>query len=173
MTRHRLQRKPPPARRGVSATTVALVAAILLALWAGVKAPKASPADRLVVDPASGLAISGFDPVAYFTENKAVLGRPDVELTQNAAVWRFRNTGNRAAFAQNPEVYAPQFGGYDPVAIEREASVPGHPQIWAVSGERLYLFYNSRARAAFLENPARVLENATRKWPAVARTLAR
>ena len=173
MTRQRLQRKPLAARRRLPISTVVLLAAILLALWAGIKAPKASPADRLVVDPASGLAISGFDPVAYFTENKAVLGRPDIELTQNAAVWRFRNTGNRAAFAQNPEVYAPQFGGYDPVAIEREASVPGHPQIWAVAGERLYLFYNSKARAAFLENPGRVLESATRKWPAVARTLAR
>jgi hypothetical protein len=173
MTRHRLQRKPLPARRGVSVTTVALVAAILLALWAGIKAPKAAPADRLVVDPASGLAISGFDPVAYFTENKALLGRPDVELTQNDAVWRFRNVGNRAAFAEHPEVYAPQFGGYDPVAIERETSVAGHPQIWAVAGERLYLFYDAKARAVFLQNPGRVLENATRKWPAVARTLAR
>lgn len=153
--------------------TLALVAAILLALCAGIKAPQASPADRLVVDPTTGLAISGFDPVAYFTENKAVLGRPDLELTQNDAVWRFRNVGNRAAFAEHPEVYSPQFGGYDPVAIEREASVAGHPQIWAVAGERLYLFYNAKARAAFLDNPGRVLESAVRKWPAVARTIGR
>lgn len=153
--------------------TVALVAAILLALCAGIQTPSASPTDRLVVNPASGLAISGFDPVAYFTESRAVTGRPDIELTQNDAVWRFRNVGNRAAFAEHPEVYSPQFGGYDPVAIEREASVPGHPQIWAVAGERLYLFYNAKARAVFLDNPARVLESAARKWPAVARTIGR
>jgi len=173
MTRQRQQRKPPAARRGLPLSTLALVAAILLALWAGIKAPHASPADRLVVNPASGLAISGFDPVAYFTENKAVIGRPDIELTQNDAVWRFTNIGNRAAFAEHPEVYSPQFGGYDPVAIEREASVAGHPQIWVVSGERLYLFYDTKARAAFLDNPGRVLESATRKWPAVARTIGR
>lgn len=173
MTRQRLQRKPTAARRGIPMATVALVAAILLALWAGIQTPRASPADRLVVNPASGLAISGFDPVAYFTENKAVLGRPDIEFTQNDAVWRFDNVGNRAAFAEHPEVYSPQFGGYDPVAIDREASVPGHPQIWAVAGERLYLFYDAKARAAFLDNPGRVLESAARKWPAVARTIGR
>ena len=57
--------------------------------------------------------------------------------------------------------------------IDREASVPGHPLIWAVSGERLYLFYNEKSRAAFLKNPVRIIESATRKWPEVARTVGR
>lgn len=173
MTRQRQQRKPPAPRSGLPLSTLALVAAILLAMWVGIKAPQASPINRLVVNPVSGLAISGFDPVAYFTENRAVIGRPDIELTQNDAVWRFTNIGNRAAFAEHPEVYSPQFGGYDPVAIEREASVAGHPQIWAVSGDRLYLFYDAKARQKFLDNPGRVLERAARKWPAVARTIGR
>jgi len=171
MTSRRPQRKPPPARRRLPISTLALIAAILLALWAGTQAPKASQADRLVVNPASGLAISGFDPVAYFTAQKAILGRPDLELTLNGAVWRFLNEGNRAAFAAHPEVYTPQFGGYDPVAIERETSVPGHPEFWAVAGERLYLFYNARARAAFIDDTARIIDSATRKWPEVARTI--
>lgn len=173
MTTRRPQRKPPARRSRLPLTNWALAAAICLAVWAGIQAPNASPTDRLVVNPASGLAISGFDPVAYFTQGTAVLGRPDLELTQNGAVWRFHNEGNRAAFAEHPEVYTPQFGGYDPVAIDRDASVPGHPQIWAVAGERLYLFYNDRARAAFLDNPDRVVDSAQRKWPDVARTIAR
>lgn len=173
MTSRRPQRKPPAGRGRIPISNVALAAAICLAVWAGIQTPNASPTDRLVVNPASGLAISGFDPVAYFTQQKAVLGRPDIELSQNGAVWRFLNEGNRAAFAQHPEVYTPQFGGYDPVAIEREASVPGHPQIWAVAGERLYFFYNDRARAAFLGDPARIVEGAGRKWPDVARTIGR
>ncbi len=171
MTRPRQQRKPPPPRPRLPISTLALIAAILLALWAGTQAPKASPADRLVVNPASGLAISGFDPVAYFSETKAIQGRPDLELTQNGAVWRFLNEGNRAAFIDRPEVYTPQFGGYDPVAIERETSVPGHPEIWAIAGERLYLFYNAKAREAFLHDTSRIIESATRKWPDVARTI--
>jgi YHS domain-containing protein len=173
MTTRRPQRKPPARRRRMPFANLALAAAICLSVWAGIQTPSASTTDRLVVNPASGLAISGFDPVAYFAQHDAVLGRPELELTQNGAVWRFHNEGNRAAFAEHPEVYTPQFGGFDPVAIDREASVPGHPEIWAVAGERLYLFYNDRARAAFLDNPGRFVESAGRKWPDVARTIAR
>ena len=173
MTTRRPQRKPPTKGSRLPITHWARAAAVCLAIWAGIQAPNASPTDRLVVNPANGLAISGFDPVAYFTAQKAILGRPDIELTQNGAVWRFLNEGNRGAFVEHPEVYTPQFGGYDPVAIDREASVPGHPQIWAVAGERLYLFYNDKARAAFLDNPGRIVDSAARKWPDVARTIGR
>ena len=71
----------------------------------------------VVVNPATGLAISGVDPVGYFTDGKPVFGRPDVELTYDGTVWRFENEGNRAAFKADPDVYMPRFGGYDPVAI--------------------------------------------------------
>jgi hypothetical protein len=60
-------------------------------------------------------------------------------LRLDGAVWRFRNEGNRAAFAEHPEVYLPRFGGYDAVAIARGVSVPGHPLFWTITGERLYL----------------------------------
>ncbi|MGH6726036.1 MAG: YHS domain-containing (seleno)protein [Pseudolabrys sp.] len=129
--------------------------------------------DPLVVDAHTGLAISGFDPVAYFTDAKPKFGRPDLELRMDGAVWRFQNEGNRAAFAEHPEVYTPCFGGFDPVAIARGASVPGHPLFWAVTGERLYLFYSAEARAAFLADPGRIIERAMRNWPEVARSIAR
>ena len=129
--------------------------------------------EPVVVDPASGLAISGFDPVAYFSRGEPVLGRPELELGLGGVVWRFNNVGNRAAFAERPDVYAPQFGGYDPVAIGRGASVAGHPQIWAISGERLYLFYDDAARSDFLADPARIIERANQKWPGVAHGIAR
>ena len=79
-------------------------------------------------------------------------------MRRDDAVWRFRNEGNRAAFAEHPEVYTPRFGGYDPVAIARGASVPGHPLFWSVTGERLYLFYSAEARAAFLAEPGNIIE---------------
>jgi len=133
--------------------------------------PGPASADPLVVNVGSGLAISGFDPVAYFSENAPRFGRADLELNQGGGVWRFRNEGNRAAFSDHPEVYTPRFGGYDPVAVARGASVPGHPQIWAVRGDRLYLFYDDQARAAFLAEPGRIIDTAERKWPAVARAM--
>ena len=145
-----------------------------IAIFGGILASPAvlaSPNDRIVVDAHSGLAISGFDPVAYFTEGKPKVGRPTTELRLDAAVWRFRNEGNRAAFAEHPQVYTPRFGGYDPVALARGALVPGHPLFWSVTGERLYLFYDEEARAAFLADPGRFIALATRKWPAVARSV--
>ncbi len=153
-----------------------LAALVAFCMGAGIMTPQASRAstdDRLVINLDTGLAISGFDPVAYFSANRPALGQPEFELTQNGTVWRFLNEGNRAAFAEHPEVYTPRFGGYDPVAIDRGASVPGHPLIWAVAGERLYLFYNDNARTEFLANPGRIIESATRKWPEVARGIAR
>jgi hypothetical protein len=129
--------------------------------------------DRQVVNAHTGLAISGVDPVAYFTERKPRFGRPDMELSLGGSVWRFRNEGNRAAFAEHPEVYRPRFGGYDAVAVARGASVPGHPFVWAVSDGRLYLFYSEEARAAFLADPGGIIEAAERKWPDVARSIGR
>jgi hypothetical protein len=162
------------AGAGRLAAVVAVTAAVVLGV--GIMAPqwaRATPEDRLVVNPDTGLAISGFDPVAYFSRKQAVLGKSDFELSQNGAVWRFANEGNRAAFAERPDIYTPRFGGYDPVAINRGVSVPGHPQIWAVAGERLYLFYDVKARTEFLASPGRIIESAVRKWPEVARTVAR
>ena len=147
---------------------------IALGLCAGILAPPALQAaeDPVVVNSHSGLAISGFDPVAYFTDGQAQIGRADLELRVDGIVWRFVNEGNRAAFQDHPEVYTPRFGGYDPVALARGNSVPGHPLLWAVTGQRLYLFYSEEARAAFLADPGRYIEAAMRKWPAVARTIA-
>ena len=151
------------------------LAALALAVLTGFFAPAiwAAPSDRIVVDAHTGLAISGFDPVAYFTEAKPNFGRPDLELRLDATVWRFHNEGNRAAFAEHPEVYTPRFGGYDPVAVARGTSVPGHPLFWTVTGERLYLFYSEDARAEFLADPGGVIARAERKWPEVARGIAR
>lgn len=100
-----------------------------------------------------------------------MFGRPELELNLDGAVWRFSNEGNRGAFAKHPEVYSPRFGGYDPVAIGRGRSVPGHPLIWVVVGQRLYLFYSEQTRASFLADPGRIIDTAERKWPEVARNL--
>jgi hypothetical protein len=164
MTARRQQRKPP----------ISLRLLLGVALACGIFAPGALPAatdNQLAVNRDTGLAISGFDPVAYFTESKAEFGRPEIELNLDGVVWRFTNEGNRGAFAAHPEVYAPRFGGYDPVAITSDRSVQGHPLIWVVVGQRLYLFYSEKARAAFLADPGRIIDTAERKWPNVSRAI--
>jgi hypothetical protein len=127
--------------------------------------------ERVVSDPHSGLAINGFDPVGYFTDAAAKFGRADIEERYAGAVWRFRNTGNRAAFVAHPDIYMPQFGGYDPVGIAAGKSVAGHPLHWAIRGQRLYLFYDAQTRASFLADADRIIADAERRWPAVEKTL--
>jgi YHS domain-containing protein len=121
----------------------------------------------------TGLAIDGFDPVAYFVDGRPRAGRADLELRSGGANWRFANEGNMAAFAADPDVYAPQFGGHDPVAVVRGAATPGHPELWLIADGHLYLFYSEEARSAFARDPDTAIEAAERHWPGVARTVPR
>jgi hypothetical protein len=129
-------------------------------------------AEPVVVDHHTGLAIGGFDPVAYFVEAEAVPGKGEFEYALADTAWRFRNEGNRAAFVDNPEVYMPRFGGYDPVAVAREVGVPGNPRLWLIVEDRLYLFYSPEARTAFAGNFKTIVETATRNWPSVQATIS-
>jgi hypothetical protein len=154
---------------------MALITAVL-----AVSPTSAAPADRIaattervVINRHTGLAIDGFDPVAYFVDGAPQQGRAELELRAAGATWRFRNEGNRAAFAAAPDVYAPRFGGHDPISIGRGASAPGHPSLWLIAENRLYLFYGAEARAVFARDTGTAIEAAERNWPAVQRTLVR
>ncbi len=166
MTSSRLRRKPRGrglrfCRRGGNAFLLAV------ALWAGFGplAPGvAATADWIVVDPNSGLAISGFDPVAYFTDGAALPGKGEFEQSFGGTVWRFRSAGNLAAFAANPDVYMPRFGGYDPVRVAHGVSVAGNPRLWLINGERLYLFYTPEDRTEFANDADQVSATADSEW---------
>ena len=132
----------------------------------------ASTTERVVVNRYSGIAIAGFDPVAYFTESMALQGLPDFEARESGAVWRFRNEGNRASFVAHPEIYGPQFGGYDPIDVARGVTLAGNPRFFVVSGQRLYLFGIEANRDAFTAHPERFLKDATARWPALEQGLA-
>lgn len=132
----------------------------------------AATTERVVVDRHTGLAIYGIDPVAYFTDRKPVNGRADFEYRHAGAIWRFANEGNRAAFARDPDVYMPRFGGFDPVGVSKGLSTAGYPQLWVVYDERLYLFYTENARQAFVANPTVVLAAAAARWADVKGDLA-
>ena len=95
------------------------------------------------------MRIYGVDPVAYFTDGKPVVGRAEFEHRHAGAIWRFDNEGNRAAFAADPDVYMPRFGGYDPVGIARGVSTAGFPELWVVF-ERAALSLLYRRRPADL-----------------------
>jgi len=133
---------------------------------------RAATTERIVVDRHTGLAIYGVDPVAYFTDRRVVVGRPEFEYRHAGATWRFGNEGNLGAFKADPDVYMPRFGGYDPVSIGRGVSTGGFPGLWAVFEQRLYLFYTVEARRAFLANPKAVIAAATARWAGVKHELS-
>jgi hypothetical protein len=135
-------------------------------------AAQAATTERLVADRYTGLAIGGFDPVAYFTDARPVAGQPGFEVSEAGAIWRFRNEGNRAFFIAHPEIYGPQFGGYDPIDVARGVAFAGNPRFWLVAGQRLYLFGAAESRDAFAADPARVLREARQRWPNLQETLA-
>jgi hypothetical protein len=135
-------------------------------------AAQASTTERVVVNRYSGLAIEGFDPVAYFADARPRVGLEAFEASDSGAVWRFSNEGNRASFIAHPEIYGPQFGGYDPVDVARGVTYAGNPRFWLVSGERLYLFGREEHRDAFAADPVGVLREANSRWPQLEQDLA-
>ncbi len=165
MTAGRRQRKP-----GWLSAFLLISASLMVS--AGMSSPgRTATTERIVTDWHTGLAISGFDPVAYFVDAAAKPGRREIELRLAGTTWLFRNDGNRAAFASDPDVYMPRFGGYDPTAMARGVALPGHPDLWAIAKRRLYLFYTAAARDAFIADPDAVAEAAEEKWPDVQRVL--
>jgi YHS domain-containing protein len=171
MTAARRERKPGPgffsARAVFAAVGLALAAIGVVPLRAG-----AATTEVVVTDRYSGLAIYGYDPVAYFTDSAARPGRGEFELSYAGVVWRFCNEGNRAAFAANPEAYMPRFGGHDPMGIARGSPTPGHPELWLVVNDRLYLFFSDTARREFAKEADHDAAAAERRWPEVRSTLA-
>jgi hypothetical protein len=135
-------------------------------------AAHAATTERVVANRFTGLAINGFDPVAYFTDRLPMMGRPGFELSEAGVIWRFRNEGNRAVFVSDPQVYSPQFGGYDPVDVARGVVFAGNPQFWLIFEERLYLFGREKSRDDFAASPQRFLREAARRWPDLVETLA-
>ncbi|HEX4408934.1 MAG TPA: YHS domain-containing (seleno)protein [Xanthobacteraceae bacterium] len=146
-------------------------AGFIFILAAAPPTSRAAATEQIVVNWHTGLAIDGYDPVAFFTDGKPMAGRPDYELRHSGVTWRFTNIGNRAAFAAQPDIYMPQYGGYDPVGVSRGLAVAGNPNVWMITGERLFLFYDYGRRDKFASDPGRVTGAADRKWADIKRTL--
>ena len=154
-------------RRGRKMAGALGAAGVLLMSVALPDSVAAQTTERVVMDRHTGLAVYGFDPVGYFTHGHPLVGRSDVEFAFAGAVWRFRNSGNRAAFAARPDVYAPQFGGYDPADIARGVVTAGNPRFFVIAAQRLYLFSREDNRDAFAANPERFLYEVGKRWPAL------
>ncbi|SEO25049.1 YHS domain-containing (seleno)protein [Bradyrhizobium sp. OK095] len=146
-----------------------LVGIWMICSWLPVQA---ATTERIVVNRFSGVAIEGFDPVAYFVDGAAMQGSAEFEANLWGAVWRFRNEGNRASFLAHPEIYGPQYGGYDPVDIARGVAIAANPRFYVISAQRLYLFSREANRDAFAADPERFLYEVGKRWPALQEELS-
>ncbi len=116
-----------------------------------------------------GAAINGYDPVAYFTEGKPVMGRPGNSLVWKRAAWRFASAGNMAAFEANPRAYAPQYGGYCAYSMSLGQTATTEPDAWRIYEGKLYLIHNRRVRSIWAQDVAGNILRADAQWPAVLR----
>jgi len=120
----------------------------------------------------SGLALRGYDPVAYRLEKRAVAGLSDYETVHRGAVWRFVSAANREAFRDAPDVYEPAFAGFDAAAIAQGRAVETDPRHFAIVGSRLFLFRTPESRRSFVAD-ASLLKIAETRWLEVSRTISR
>src|SRR6478735_3893085 len=153
--------RPDPApgapRRRALTCTIALIAALAL------PAPgRAEPVGTRI----ELLTLNGFDPVSYFLEGGPLAGAARFELAWGGRVWRFANGANRAAFRDEPAAYAPRLAGFDAAGILEGRLVEADPLVFAVIGERLYLFRDAARRGRFLADPD-LARQAEAAWPAL------
>lgn len=112
-----------------------------------------------------GLAVHGYDAVAYFSEQQPVQGRAEFVARWHGVDWRFASREHQAAFAADPERYAPQYGGYCAFAVSRGTTADGDPLQWAVVRERLYLNNNAFAKALWDRDREASIAAGDINWP--------
>lgn len=152
----------PLSRTLAIASRAALVAASVLVLATGLHAQKVNTSW-------TGLAIDGYDPVAYFTERKPVKGDRQFEHQYNGAKYRFASAANRDLFAKNPEKYAPQYGAFCAYAVSRNYTADTDPLAWKIVDGKLYLNYNAAAQKAWeVDVPGNIVKGDA-NWPGLSR----
>ena len=113
------------------------------------------------------VAISGYDPVAYFTDGHPVKGSPAFSFPFDGAVYYFASAEHQKLFTADPDRYAPYYSGYCAVGVSVGMKLEADPESWAISDSRLYVFGNKQAKAVFAADPAGTIAKADANWPAL------
>ncbi len=111
-----------------------------------------------------GLALNGYDPVAYFNAGKAEAGRSEFEADWQGAKWRFASAENRQTFLRDPNQYAPQYGGYCSWAVGHGYTAKGDPEVWEIVNGKLYLNYNRDVKQKWEPEKAALIIKGDENW---------
>ena len=114
-----------------------------------------------------GLAIKGYDPVAYFTTRKPTPGLAQFSITYKAATYRFVSAENRDRFIAAPEKFVPQYGGYCAYAISLNKIADIDPEEWAIIKEKLYLNNGFLAQTLWSFDKSGNIARGDQNWPLV------
>ncbi len=125
----------------------------------------ASPAPVNLEDGA--IAIKGHDPVAYFTQGRAVEGSPEFTASHEGATYRFASAANRDAFVASPARYAPAYGGFCAFGTSYGQKVDIDPQAFSIVDDTLYLNVNTNVRTRWAADLANKLKAADGYWPQI------
>ncbi len=138
-----------------------IVLASLMLSCASLPAPAK---DFVPLNSDNGLALKGYDPVAYFRVSKPVEGQAAFSHDWSGAEWRFSSQANLEAFRADPQRYAPQFGGYCAYAVAHGYVAPIDPAAWHIENGRLYLNYDADTQEKWLAQRPRFIPKAERNW---------
>ncbi len=112
----------------------------------------------------NNVAISGYDTVAYFTENKAIKGSPVLMVEWKGAEWRFSSQSNMHLFENTPEKYAPAFGGYCSLGISKGKPFACDAESYVIVKGKLYVLKNKKVRDIWLTDPEGYIVKAQEFW---------
>lgn len=115
----------------------------------------------------NGIAINGYDPVAYFTESKPVEGDPSITSDWMGAKIQFASAEHKAMFDTDPEKYAPKYGGYCAYAVSKGYTATTDPAAWSIYEDRLYLNFSKSVRALWSVRKGSRVRSADANWPGV------
>lgn len=115
----------------------------------------------------TGLALQGHDPVAFFTDNQPVKGRPEFQSVHRGATYRFATAANKARFDKDPDKYAPAFGGFCAYGVSKNKLVGVDVEAFQIVDGRLLLQYSKGVRNDFNKDAPGNLKRADQNWPAL------
>ncbi len=114
-----------------------------------------------------GVALHGYDPVAYFSEGKPVEGNAKYTTTQDGATYRFASAANRDAFVKEPARYLAQYGGYCAMGVALKKKLDGDPQVWQIVDGKLYLNVNRDIQKQWVKDVPGNIAKADSTWPVI------
>ena len=128
-------------------------------------------AGNINVDSSNGLAIHGYDPVAYFVSGEPREGIAAYSYEFEGTKWAFVNEENKQAFIANPDAYIPQYGGHCAYAASKNSIANTDPYAWTIHDGKLYLNYSKGVRTLWSLSRDSNIDKANGYWPELARTI--